>query len=480
MALVSNFRSINSIKMIGQKLFLVLSRLSTAERKFFFLRAKKTEDKRFKQFVFLLGKKGFSTAEFQTSLDIIKKEIATNNSNEKEMQDALRRFIDFCIKEVENLKIELYIKSNFKTRNFILSEIYDHSSSREIHEDYLNKLDKFSDEKDFWLKNYYVTKMSAIKLRSQKLSDLEDWKSLLIKQKKLVQENYQHEIASVYDKISASFIDDKRSIDLLEGELKTEDDLLLQIALAKNDLVKASLYLTLARFFFKNEAKFKEYTNSSLKLLANQSEKEAQIIKRKLHFASFLQSFHFNHSYSETLNHIKQVLEINKKFDLEDDKSVFYLFFLQLLKTDHSGEINVFETGYDAYFSHESTLYLKEFLQAFEFFSTNNYKSAKRLLTNLSYIDNPYLASWARLIEIVTNYKQGNTDFAETLLKSELKRMDSNKNRIFSMNSNLRLLKELSDRLLATTPVLLKTINTEKTKYTLFHQLLSNELKNKN
>jgi hypothetical protein len=480
MALVSNFRSINSIKMIGQKLFLVLSRLSTAERKFFFLRAKKTEDKRFKQFVFLLGKKGFSTAEFQTSLDIIKKEIATNNSNEKEMQDALRRFIDFCIKEVENLKIELYIKSNFKTRNFILSEIYDHSSSREIHEDYLNKLDKFSDEKDFWLKNYYVTKMSAIKLRSQKLSDLEDWKSLLIKQKKLVQENYQHEIASVYDKISASYIDDKRSIDLLEGELKTEDDLLLQIALAKNDLVKASLYLTLARFFFKNEAKFKEYTNSSLKLLANQSEKEALIIKRKLHFASFLQSFHFNHSYSETLNHIKQVLEINKKFDLEDDKSVFYLFFLQLLKTDHSGEINVFETGYDAYFSHESTLYLKEFLQAFEFFSTNNYKSAKRLLTNLSYIDNPYLASWARLIEIVTNYKQGNTDFAETLLKSELKRMDSNKNRIFSMNSNLRLLKELSDRLLAKTPVLLKTINTEKTKYTLFHQLLSNELKNKN
>jgi hypothetical protein len=480
MALVSNFRSINSIKMIGQKLFLVLSRLSTAERKIFFLRAKKTEDKRFKQFVFLLGKKGFSTAEFQTSLDIIKKEIATNNSNEKEMQDALRRFIDFCIKEVENLKIELYIKSNFKTRNFILSEIYDHSSSREIHEDYLNKLDKFSDEKDFWLKNYYITKMSTIKLRSQKLSDLEDWKSLLIKQKKLVQENYQHEIASVYDKISASYIDDKRSIDLLEGELKTEDDLLLQIALAKNDLVKASLYLTLARFFFKNEAKFKEYTNSSLKLLANQSEKEALIIKRKLHFASFLQSFHFNHSYSETLNHIKQVLEINKKFDLEDDKSVFYLFFLQLLKTDHSGEINVFETGYDAYFSHESTLYLKEFLQAFEFFSTNNYKSAKRLLTNLSYIDNPYLASWARLIEIVTNYKQGNTDFAETLLKSELKRMDSNKNRIFSMNSNLRLLKELSDRLLAKTPVLLKTINTEKTKYTLFHQLLSNELKNKN
>jgi len=466
--------------MIGQKLYLILSRLSTAERKFFFLRSKKTDDKRFKQFVFLLGKKGFSTAEFQTSLEKIKKEIATNNSSEKEMQDTLRRFIDFCIKEVENLKIELYIKSNFKTRNFILSEIYDHSSSREIHEDYLNKVDKFTNEKDFWLKNYYVTKMSALKLRSQKLSDLEDWKALLMKQKKLVQENYQEEIAAVYDKISASFIDDKRSIDLLEGELKTEDDLLLQIAIAKNDVVKASLYLTLARFFFKDEQKFKEYTNTSLKLLANHEEKNALIIKRKLHFASFLQSFHFNHSYNETLNHINQVIDINKKFDLEDDKSVFYLFLLQLLKTDHSGKLNYFESNPDVYFVNESTNYLKEFLQAFEFFLSKNYKSAKRLLANLSYIDNPYLASWARLVEIITNYKQGNTDFAEGLLKSELKRMDSNKNRIFSMNSNLRLLKELSDRLLPKTPLLLKNINTEKTKYTLFHQLLDNELKSKN
>jgi hypothetical protein len=465
--------------MIGQKLYLIISKLSTAERKFFFLRSKKSDDKRFKQFIFLLGKKGFSTAEFQISLDKIKKEIATKNSNEKEMQDALRRFIDFCIKEIENLKIELYIKSNFKTRNFILSEIYDHSSSREIHEDYLNKVDKFSEDKDFWLKNYYVTKMSALKLRSQKLSDLEEWKSLLIKQKKLVQENYQIEIASVYDKISASFIDDKRSIDLLEGELKTEDDLLLQIALAKNDVVKASLYLTLARFFFKNESKFNEYTSASFNLINNQESKEALLIKRKLHFASFLQSFHFNHAYDKTTNHIKEVIAINKRFDMEDEKSIFYLFLLQLLKSDHSGEINYFDTNYDNYFKHESTLYLKDFLQAFEFFLAKNYKSAKRILTNLSYVDNPYLASWARLLEIVTNYKQGNTDFAETLLKSEIKRMDSNKNRIFSMNSSLRLLKELSDRLLVKTPTMLKNINTDKTTYTLFHQLLSSELNNK-
>jgi hypothetical protein len=462
--------------MIGHKLYLLLSKLTTAERKCLFLRSHKTDDKRYKQFVFLMGKKGNSSNDFQSSLEIIKKELATNKTSEKEKQDNLRRFVDFCIKEVENLKIELFVKANFKLRNYLLSEIFDHSSTRETHEDYLNKLDKFSDDNDFWIKNYYISKMSALKLRSQKVTDLDEWKTLLIKQKKIVQEHYQQEIASVYDKISASFIDDKRSIDLLEGELKTEDDLLLQIALAKNNVVKASMYLTLARFFFKNEIKFNEYTNSALKIIENDLSKEAIIIKRKLHFASFLQTFHFNHAYDKTKEHIKQVVEINKKLDMEDDKSTFYLFLLQVIKKDKTGALNYFTCELNNYFINDSTLYLKDFLIALDFFQNKNFKASKRILTNLSYVDNPYLASWARLLEIVINYKQGNDDFASTLLKNEIKRMDSNKNRIFSMNSNLKILKDLSDKLLSKTPSVFNNVNTQKTNLTIYHQLLFEEL----
>jgi hypothetical protein len=466
--------------MIGHKLYLLLSKLNTAERKCLFLRSHKTDDKRYKQFVFLMGKKGNSSIEFQSRLEKIKKELATNKTSEKEMQNNLRRFVDFCIKEIESLKIELFVKSNFKIRNYLLSEIYDHSSTRETHEDYLNKLNKFSDEKDFWFKNYYISKMSTLKLRSQKSTDLDEWKTLLIKQKKIVQEQYQQEITSVYDKISASFIDDKRSIDLLEGELKTEDDLLLQIALAKNNIVKASMYLTLARFFFKNETKFSEYTNSAVKLIDNDLSKEAIIIKRKLHFATFLQSFHFNHPYEKTKEHIKQVVEINKQLDMEDDKSTFYLFLLQLIKKDNSGKLNYFTCDFNNYFKNDSTLYLKDFLIALDFFQNKNFKAAKRILTNLSYVDNPYLSSWARLLEIVINYKQGNMEFAGTLLKNEIKRMELNKNRIFSMNSNLKILKNLSDKLLNKTPTVFNNVNTNKTILTIYHQLLVDEINKKN
>jgi hypothetical protein len=165
---------------------------------------------------------------------------------------------------------------------------------------------------------------------------------------------------------------------------------------------------------------------------------------------------------------------------MEDDKSTFYLFLLQVIKKDTSGALNYFTCDLNNYFINDSTLYLKDFLMALDFFQNKNFKAAKRILTNLSYVDNPYLASWARLLEIVINYKQGNEDFAVSLLKNELKRMDLNKNRIFSMNSNLRLLKELSDKLLTKTPSIFSKLNTAKTIFTPYHQLLFVEINKQN
>jgi hypothetical protein len=101
-----------------------------------------------------------------------------------------------------------------------------------------------------------------------------------------VQNHYQHEIAYAYDRISASFLDDKRSIDLLDGELKTEDDVLLQIAIANDSQVKASLYLTLARFFFRDEVKFEECIESAKELIKNNND----IRMKDLHLR-FIQKF---------------------------------------------------------------------------------------------------------------------------------------------------------------------------------------------
>ena len=126
--------------MLGNKLLQVLKDLNTSERKLLIYRAKRSEDKRLKQFIRLLGEPNQSSAEFQESLMIVKNNISSKGQTEKIKNDQLRRFIDFCIKEIEDLKIENYSKSHPAIRNYILSDVYNKSNTRYIYQDYLLKL----------------------------------------------------------------------------------------------------------------------------------------------------------------------------------------------------------------------------------------------------------------------------------------------------------------------------------------------------
>ncbi|MBI3517969.1 MAG: hypothetical protein HY062_01245 [Bacteroidetes bacterium] len=98
--------------MLGNKLLQLINDLNTSERKLLIYRAKRSEDKRLKQFIRLLGDPNQSIAEFQDSLMSVKNNISSKGQLEKIKNDQLRRFIDFCIKEIEDLKIENYSKSN--------------------------------------------------------------------------------------------------------------------------------------------------------------------------------------------------------------------------------------------------------------------------------------------------------------------------------------------------------------------------------
>jgi hypothetical protein len=58
-------------------------------------------------------------------------------------------------------------------------------------------------------------------------------------------------------------------------------------------------------------------------------------------------------------------------------------------------------------------------LLALDYFINNKYKLAKRILVEISHTKNNYIATWARLIEIVINIKQENFELAENFVKNE-------------------------------------------------------------
>lgn len=460
--------------MLGQKLYNLILELNTSERKLLFYKAKRSDDKRHKQFVVLLGIKQQSAADFQDNLSLIKNQLSSKSHSEKEKNDFLRRFIDFCIKEIEDLKIEYYTKSNPEIRHYILSSAYNKFNTKSIYHDYLTKLGtNTKDGNDYWLRSYFLTKMANIKLLNQTEDDFHDWRQLVSQQINLLQDFYQKELSGVYEKIASSYVDDKNSLSYFNADYLKEDYIVKQMELAKNPKVKAMFYLALSRFNIDDEIKYPLYSSEAIRLIKNIPDLEADFIRRKVFFASFLHTFHFSHSYAVIKKLLTKILVLNEKNNSTEPKIYFYLFLLQIINDDKEDELNVYqEKNVRKYFSEKGTLYFYHFLEALEYFKSQDYKNAKRIISNLSFVNNPYIASWSRCLEIVINYNQGNFDLTENLIKREIKRLSTQTNRFFTINSSIVLIVKISKLLNIKIPKLFQDFYVKTTKLSPIHQYI--------
>lgn len=465
--------------MIGNKLLQLIKDLNTSERKLLIYKAKQSEDKRLKQFIKLLGKVNQSTSDFQDSLAIAKNNISSKGQSEKIKNDQLRRFIDFCIKEIEELKIEQYAKANPAIRNYILSNVYNKNTTRVVYQDYLSKINTHTkNSNDFWIKNYYINNMASLKLLSQTDNDFKEWRDLLSIQINLIQDYYYEEIANVYTKIGASYVDDKTTLDQFDAKYLSQDYILKQIDLVGSPKVKANLYLALARFNIEDEIKYPMYSSEAIRVVKNINDDDADLIRRRVFFASFLHVFHFNHPYHVIKKLLLKIIAFNEKSEFEEPKIFFYLFLLQIINDDKEGTLNVYKVNPKKYFTDPEFLYFFNFLEAVEYYKSNDFKSAKRILNNLSFVNNPYIASWSRCLEVAVNYRQGNMDLTESLINKELKRLALHSNRIFTINSSVLFMVKMAKNLNLKVSKNFIEISSRTIKISPIHQFMINSIKN--
>ncbi len=463
--------------MLGNKLLQLIKDLNTSERKLLIYKAKRSDDKRLKQFVLLLGDPNQSTTEFQDSLMVVKNNISSKGQSEKIKNDQLRRYIDFCIKVIEDLKIDNYSKAHPAIRNYILSEVYNKIDTRYIHQDYLLKLNtatKNSDE--FWLKNYYINKMASLKLLSQTDKDFMEWRKLLASQIKLVQNYYYEEIANVYTKIGSSYVDDKTTLEQFDAKYLNQDYILKQIELVQSPKVKANLYLALARFNIEDEIKYPMYSSEAIRIIKNVNDEHADLIRRRVFFASFLHVFHFDHPYPVIKKLLLKIIAFNEKSQFEEPKIFFYLFLLQIINNDKEGQLNIYKVNPKKYFNDSEFLYFFNFLEAVEYYKNGDFKNAKRILSNLSFINNPYIASWSRCLEVAVNYNQGDMDMTENLVNKELKRLLLHSSRIFTINSSVVFMVKMAKLLNIKVSKHFLEINSKTLKISPIHQFINNSI----
>ncbi len=464
--------------MLGKKLYSLITELDTSARKLIYYRSQQSEDKRLKQLALILGKKNSSIEEFNDNLLKVKNALVVKGSSDKVKGDALRRFADFAANEIENIKISIFVKENKKIRAYILSEIYKEVEPRDLQEEYLQKLKgQLDGVTDFWMTDYYLVQQSALKLRSQTTKDTEDWRNLLLEQKNLAQSFYLRKNSTILDKISSLYLDDKSSIERIGKDLADEKQILSLIAQSDSPPVKSVFYLALAQFNFEKETKFNEYSILSLRAIEGLNDRASDNIRRKMELIKFLHAFHFGCSAHEVLEAIEQVVDIDSKYKLREERAIFFLFLSQLIFNEKEGALNYFKGDSKKYFNLKSADYFYKFLKAIEHFRNNELKLAKGILMDVSYSKNPYVASWSRQLEMVINLKQGNEDLVNSYLLSECKRLKANENRIFTLNSSAFLLCEISNHLSAKIPGFLKKLSAEEKMLSPFHTLLYNYIK---
>ena len=90
-------------------------------------------------------------------------------------------------------------KTVWQLRPYLLSNTYNKIKTKDIYEDYLNKLGLSTrDSDDYWLRNYYLNKASVLKLISQTDKDFNVWRLIISEQINLLQDFHQKELTNTF------------------------------------------------------------------------------------------------------------------------------------------------------------------------------------------------------------------------------------------------------------------------------------------
>ncbi len=419
--------------MVGKKLHYLIIELTASEKRLLYNASKNSNDKRDEVFIQLIKLNPTSRKDYECALSEISNQLNPVEIEEKERNKNLRRFVDFAAKRIENMKLAQLCANNQKIRNYLLAKVYPKNERNDLNERYYDKAYKESGN-DYWVKVNYKNDQLEHVYKSQLIKDSNLWRGLIKEKETLLSNYYQREMASLIHDISRSYVDDPRSITDNDYQFKSSQDLEPLIAIAPGNVEKIIFRLAQARFEFKNNETFRKHLNEaeSLYSLGVKKERDQVHLRRDILFLKFLHGFSNGSDWKQLEIWMSEVVEIDDDNNNWDPKMLFYLFLMYAIIGKDSSSL---KAKYSRAFEKENAQYLLEFTDAVFYISEGDHKSAKRILTEIAYCNNPYISLWSRLLEITVNYNQGNIRFAENLVARAKRQLKLEENRLFTIPS---------------------------------------------
>ena len=465
--------------MKGKSLSQLIQDLNKSEKHKILNTCKRSGDKRHRLLYTLIKKSPKNSLQYQQLLEQISDELFDKPTNsEKDVREKdkiIRRFIDFAIKEIEQLKMKEFLASDQKTRNYLLSLIYKRPETRPIFKNYLRKAQSLAEkDNDAWILSYCLDNGIIIKSQSQKKRDMNDLRQLLLRKNELIQSQYHAKLSEVYNLMSGLYLNDKNIINDLESMLLEDAEIDALVKLSGGDPVAIEYKIAQSRFNLEDEEKLNRYIKEAEALLENCRATEEQIekLKRRLYFLRIVDGFHYGELPENLIGYSDKVMAINVKYGYRDTLAAFYDLFLHLLIDNPPTDIESKMEEYQHYYFAGDNEYMFDFIRAYRYFQQQEIKKSLQLLNNLSYAPNFYIAIWSRLLEMRIHYEKGNIGLCESLVERANRQMNVNQGKIFTYNSNAMLLMQFCELLGVRKPRQLAEYETSVEKISPFHKHL--------
>lgn len=448
--------------MKGKNLYMLLQDLDKSEKHKILNTCKRSGDKRHGLLYNLIKKSPKQKQQFQNLLeqisdDLFDKQVSTPK-DVQEKDKIIRRFVDFSVKEIEGQKLREYLMSDQLIRNYLLSRIYQKPDTQPLFRNYLSKTRSFANKQDDPLiRGYCIDHEIIQKGKSQKKRDQIEIRDLLLEKNNLIQSEYHNKLSEVYNVLSGLFLNDKDIVLELENLMLEDSEIDALVKLSSGNPVAIEYKIAQSRFNFEDEQQLNKYISEAESLLeqCEGSEEQIEKLQRRIMFLKMIDGFHYGADLTQLQAWADEVVALDKKYNHQKSLAAFYQLLIRLLNGVNPEEVLDQIEVYAAQYFEEENQYMVEFLQAYSYFLQHDFKRSLRLLNNLSYAPNFYIAIWSRLLEIRIHCEKENFSLCESLVERANRQMNVNKGKLFTYNSNAATLVKFSRMLGMRVPKLL-------------------------
>lgn len=424
--------------MKGKRLYELVSNLNKSELHKLHRICSQSADKRHLVLKELLNHKNEEEA-FYRHLDAAQ---LSGHLEQVEQDKAVRRFIDFSIKEIEDMLLLRLVRENNSLREAALSEMFFHKNNFSLFQWYATKATGQAQRiHDYSIENKIITLSLRLKGKHQTKTDFDDIYGLIKRKITISELQHYDNITSSYNLLSSVVMDDIRLKPEITAALPAAAEMAQLIERAPMPQYAIHLYLVQARLSFGEKDKFYHYLQQAEVLLPEIDGSQLDFLraKRNIFMLKLTVGLHYGQSLDSLIPIAEEVVELNTRLGFSDTIGWFFLLFLKTMKGEPDIVREQLAEKKSIFFSAENIFY-RDFLESLLHYQEGELDDALEVLQRTVYSSSYYVSMWSKVLECCIHFQLGNKKLVFSLLERIRQYIRANYYKPFTIDSSKKIL----------------------------------------